>query len=73
MAEPLLLNIKQTLEFIGGGISSRTLYRLLEADKFPRPVKLGRGTFFKRVDLVRFINDADGNLAKFNRIRRGDA
>jgi|GEM_PF-1613655 len=71
VSQPLLLNIKETVAILGGQISQRSVWRWSSTGKFPRPVKLGGRTLWRWSDIQKFINDADGNFAKFNRLRRG--
>ena len=70
---PLLLTIDETLALLGGRISPRSLWRWGNDGKFPRPVRLGGRTLWKRRDIEQFVLDADGDLKKFNRLRRGEA
>lgn len=71
-SNPLLLTVEETLAFLGGNISSRSLWRWVTQGRFPRPVRLGGRTLWKRRDIEQFVLEADGDLKKFNRIRRGD-
>lgn len=72
MPDALLLTVGETVAILGGKISARSLWRWSAAGRFPRPVKLGGRTLWKRTDIEKFIVEADGDLKKFNRIRRGE-
>lgn len=66
----LLLTADETLQVLGGGISSRSLWRWASQGIFPKPVHLGGRTLWKRRDVEQFINDADGDLKKLNQLKR---
>lgn len=70
MPDALLLTVTETIAILGGKISARSLWRWSSNGKFPRPVKLGGRTLWKRTDVEKFIVEADGDIAKFNRQRR---
>ncbi|MBS0206770.1 MAG: helix-turn-helix domain-containing protein [Planctomycetes bacterium] len=67
----LLLTADQTLEFLGGEISSRSLWRWAKEGIFPKPVKLGGRTLWRRKEVEAFINDADGDIKRLNQLKRG--
>lgn len=69
----LLLTAEQTLELLGGDISARSLWRWSAKGIFPKPVHLGGRTLWKRKDVEQFVLEADGDLKKFNQIRRSKA
>lgn len=69
---PLLLTVNEVAELLGGGVSTRSIWRWTTEGRFPRPVKLGGRTLWRRRDVERFVLEADGNLRKFNRIKRGE-
>ncbi|MDZ4852845.1 MAG: helix-turn-helix domain-containing protein [Pirellulaceae bacterium] len=47
------------------GISTRTVYRLLDAGQIPKPIKLGNSTRWRRRDIESFINE--GSMPAFRR------
>lgn len=68
---PLLLTAAEVAELLGGGVSVRSVWRWTAEGRFPRPVRLGGRTLWKRRDIELFVLEGDGSLRKFNRIRRG--
>ena len=48
-----LLNFQEALETLG--ISRSTAYRLLEQNALPRPIKVGKRTFFSERELQTWI------------------
>jgi len=70
-SNPLLLTAEQTLELLGGDISTRSLWRWASQGIFPKPVHLGGRTLWRRRDIEQFINEADGDLKKLNQLKRG--
>ncbi len=52
-APPALLDARATAALIG--VSSRSVYRLADAGKMPRPVRLGRLVRWRRADLDDWI------------------
>lgn len=70
--QSLLLTVAEVLELLGGDISRRSIWRWSASGQFPKPVRLGGRTCWKRSDIEKFIAEADGDLKKFNRIRRGE-
>lgn len=48
-----LLNFREALATLG--ISKSNAYRLLEQDALPRPIKIGRRTFFSERELQAWI------------------
>ncbi len=50
---PALLDARATAALIG--VSSRSVYRLADAGKMPRPVRLGRLVRWRRADLDDWI------------------
>lgn len=49
-------------------ISLRTLYRLMDGDRIPKPVKLGSLTRFRRSDIELFL--AVGSMSAFRKAKR---
>lgn len=52
--EPLLLDIKQVAAMLS--ISEKSIRRLLDAGKFPRPVRIGRLLRWRYKDIVAYVN-----------------
>jgi predicted DNA-binding transcriptional regulator AlpA len=72
ISQPLLLTIEETIALLGGNISRRSIWRWSADGRFPRPVRLAGRTLWKRRDVEDFILQADGSVAKLNRLRRGE-
>jgi predicted DNA-binding transcriptional regulator AlpA len=67
----LTLNDRQVVELLGGGVSTRSVWRWTKQGLFPKPIQIGGRTLWRRRDIERFVLEADGCVKKFNRIRRG--
>ncbi len=50
------------------GISTRTIYRLIEKKALPKPFKLGNSTRWRRKDIELFV--AEGSMTAFNRAKQ---
>ena len=50
---PALLSAGQVAEYVG--MSRRWIYRAMSAGEFPRPVKIGKSTRWRRADLDQWI------------------
>ncbi len=50
------------------GISTRTIYRLIEEKKLPNPIKLGNSTRWRRADIELFV--AEGSMPAFTRAKQ---
>lgn len=50
-----LLDVKQTAKLLSA--STRTVYRLADSGKMPRPIKLGALVRWRRDELCRWINN----------------
>lgn len=50
------------------GISTRTIYRLIEQKSLPKPFKVGNSTRWRREDIELFV--AEGSMAAFNRAKQ---
>lgn len=48
-----LLPLAKALDFVG--VSRSKLYLLLNADEFPKPVKIGRSNYFSNMELQQWI------------------
>jgi prophage regulatory protein len=55
MSEPVLLTVKEVAEMLG--LSERTVYRLADMGKMPRPVKIGAAVRWRRSELDTWIED----------------
>ena len=55
MSEPVLLTVKEVAEMLG--LSERTVYRLADMGKMPRPVKIGAAVRLRRNELDTWIED----------------
>jgi prophage regulatory protein len=55
MSEPVLLTVKEVAEMLG--LSERTVYRLADMGKMPRPVKIGAAVRWRRTELDTWIED----------------
>jgi len=55
MSEPVLLTVKEVAEMLG--LSERTVYRLTDMGKMPRPVKIGAAVRWRRSELDTWIED----------------
>ena len=55
MSEPVLLTVKEVAEMLG--LSERTVYRLADVNKMPRPVKIGAAVRWRRNELDTWIED----------------
>jgi predicted DNA-binding transcriptional regulator AlpA len=67
----LLLNDREVVGLLGGGVSTRSIWRWVQRRLFPQPIRIGGRTLWRRRDVERFVLEADGCVKKFNRIRRG--
>lgn len=52
---PVLLTAEETALLVS--VSTRTLWRLLSAGKFPRPVRVGGSTRWRRAEIEQWIGD----------------
>lgn len=68
MNERLTLSTAETAALLGVG--KRTLQRAVAKGAFPRPVKLGSRSLFRRRDVELFIEA--GSMSAFRRAKRGD-
>jgi prophage regulatory protein len=50
---PKLVKIKDLIQTLN--ISRATIYRLLKEDKFPKPLKIGNGTFWRENDINEWL------------------
>jgi predicted DNA-binding transcriptional regulator AlpA len=66
----LLLSIDDLLAFLGGGIGRRTIWRLVRTGRFPKPIKLGGRSCWRRSDVDLFISVS--GMAAFRRAKSGD-
>jgi excisionase family DNA binding protein len=55
MSEPVLLTVKEVAEMLG--LSERTVYRLADVAKMPRPVKIGAAVRWRKKELDTWIED----------------
>ncbi len=55
MSEPVLLTVKEVAEMLG--LSERTVYRLADVGKMPRPVKIGAAVRWRKKELDTWIED----------------
>ena len=55
---PFLLIAEQTAELVG--MSRRWLWRAVSAQQFPQPVRVGRATRWRRVDIEAWVDDLAG-------------
>ena len=55
MSELVLLTVKEVAETLG--LSERTVYRLADVGKMPRPVKIGAAVRWRRNELDTWIED----------------
>ncbi len=55
MSAPVLLTVKEVAETLG--LSERTVYRLADMGKMPRPVKIGAAVRWRRIELDTWIED----------------
>jgi prophage regulatory protein len=55
MSTPVLLTVKEVAETLG--LSERTVYRLADMGKMPRPVKIGAAVRWRRNELDTWIED----------------
>jgi excisionase family DNA binding protein len=55
MSTPALLTVKEVAETLG--LSERTVYRLADMGKMPRPVKIGAAVRWRRSELNQWIED----------------
>jgi predicted DNA-binding transcriptional regulator AlpA len=62
----LLLNARQVASMLG--ISSRTVWRLKDAEKLPMPVRLGSSVRWDRQSLIRFV-DLGCDIARFDAVQ----
>ena len=67
----LLLAACDVADLLGGGVSVRSVWRWVSEDKFPKPVQIGGRTLWRRRDIELFVNEANGSLKAFRRIKRG--
>ena len=52
--EPELLTVEQVSQFVGLGV--RTVWSKVSAGEFPRPVRIGRATRWRRSEILRWID-----------------
>lgn len=50
---PVLLTADETAQLVA--VSTRTLWRLLSAGKFPRPVRVGGSTRWRRAEVEKWV------------------
>jgi len=55
MSESLLLTVKEVAEMLG--LSERTVYRLADVGKMPRPVKIGAAVRWRKKELDTWIEE----------------
>lgn len=55
MADSGMLNVKQVASFLN--CSTRTVYRLADAGRMPRPLKLGALVRWRRISIDQWIDD----------------
>jgi excisionase family DNA binding protein len=55
MSEPVLLTVKEVAEMLG--LSERTVYRLADVGKMPRPVKIGAAVRWRKKELDTWIEE----------------
>ena len=63
---PLTLGVNQVAQLLG--LSKRTIYRLLDAGKIPKPIQLGGTVRWPRTDIELFIEA--GSIRAFRRAKR---
>ncbi|WP_423838932.1 helix-turn-helix domain-containing protein [Symmachiella dynata] len=66
--DKLTLTVSQAAKLIG--FSPRKLYRLIAAGRFIRPSDLPGKMRFSRRNVEQFIEVANGNVRKFNQLKR---
>ena len=64
---PLTLDANEAAQLLG--LSRRTVYRLLDAGKIPKPLKLGNATRWRRTDIELFVET--GSIRAFRRAKSG--
>ena len=64
---PLTLGVNQVAQLLG--LSKRTIYRLLDAGKIPKPIQLGGAVRWRRTDIELFIEA--GSIRAFRRSKNG--
>ena len=62
MSAPVLLTVKEVAEMLG--LSERTVYRLADMGKMPRPVKIGAAVRWRRNELDQWIEDGCPTIPK---------
>lgn len=67
----LLLTADETVQLVGGGVSTRSIWRWSAQGRFPKPVKLGGRSLWRRKEIEQFILEADGDIRKLNQLKRG--
>lgn len=65
-ARPLVMTADEVSQCLG--ISTRTIYRLIEQKSLPKPFKVGKSTRWRREDIELFV--AEGSMAAFNRAKQ---
>ena len=63
---PLTLDVNEVAQILG--VSSWTVYRLLDAGKIPKPLKFGNATRWRRSDIEMFVEA--GSIRAFRRAKR---
>lgn len=70
VGDKLTLTVSETAELIG--VTPRTLYRWIANGGFIKPNDLPGVMRFSRRRVEQFIEDANGSVRKFNRLRRSE-
>ena len=70
VGDKLTLTVSETAKLIG--VTPRTLYRWIANDGFIKPNDLPGVMRFSRRRVEQFIEDANGSVRKFNRLKRSE-